>query len=139
LQVLIPYVAPLSFDVPPPIEQRNALDRLAAKQIERRIKKKEGDGYSSDTSTSSVSSISSIERLTSKPRAELSDRQRRKLDKAERKRAKRDEKKAQKEKMRSKKQDRKDAKAHGRQEKRLQKDQKAVEKMEYIIVESLYA
>jgi hypothetical protein len=135
----MPYVAPLLFDVPPPIKHRNALDRLAAKQIEQRIKKKEEDGYSSDTSTSTVSSISSIERLASKPRAELSDRQRRKLDKAERKRAKRDGKKAQKEKMRSKKQDRKGAKVHVRQGKRVQKDQKAVEKMDYIIVESLYA
>ncbi|KAF2791177.1 hypothetical protein K505DRAFT_206973, partial [Melanomma pulvis-pyrius CBS 109.77] len=41
LQALEPYIAPLSFDVPLPTNQRNALDQMAAKQSERNIQKKE--------------------------------------------------------------------------------------------------
>ncbi|KAF3049356.1 hypothetical protein E8E11_005380 [Didymella keratinophila] len=62
-----PYVADLSFDVPPPSGERNVLDKLAAKGIERRRRKQdekhrkkfEKDGYSSDSSSSSSSSSSS--------------------------------------------------------------------------------
>ncbi|KAB2110980.1 hypothetical protein AG0111_0g799 [Alternaria gaisen] len=141
LQVLMPHIAPLSFNVSPPMEQRNALDRLAAKQIERRIRKKE-DSYSSDSSMSSVSSASSIsstEDFMSKPRAELNSREKRKADKAERKREKKEEKRRRRERKRTRKQDRRDTKAHGKPNKRMEKDQKTVAKMEYIVVESLHA
>ncbi|CAN9217808.1 unnamed protein product [Alternaria sp. RS040] len=115
------------------MEQRNALDRLAAKQIERRIRKKEQDSYSSDSSMSSVSSASSIsstENFVSKPRAELNSRERRKADKAERKRQKKEEKRRRRERKRSRKQDRRDTKAHGKPNKSMEKDQKTVAKMD---------
>lgn len=142
LQVLMPHIAPLSFNVSPPMEQRNSLDRLAAKQIERRIRKKEEDSYSSDSSMSSVSSASSIsstENSMSKPRAELNSRERRKADKAERKREKKEEKRRRRERKRSRKQHRRDTKAHSKPDRRMEKDQKTVAKMEYIVVESLHA
>ncbi|CAN9209584.1 unnamed protein product [Alternaria alternata] len=142
LQVLMPHIAPLSFNVSPPMEQRNSLDRLAAKQIERRIRKEEEDSYSSDSSMSSVSSASSIsstENSMSKPRAELNSRERRKADKAERKREKKEEKRRRRERKRSRKQDRRDTKAHSKPDRRMEKDQKTVAKMEYIVVESLHA
>ncbi|KAI4949497.1 hypothetical protein J4E91_005236 [Alternaria rosae] len=137
LQALTPYIAPLSFNVPPPMEQRNALDRMVAKQIERRIKKKEHKGYSSDSRSSSLSSISSIEESALTSHDEVKGKQKRKADKAERKRAKKEEKKARKEQRRSKRQDRKGEKAHGKQCKKLEKEHKMVEKMEYIVIESL--
>ncbi|KAI4645801.1 hypothetical protein J4E93_005379 [Alternaria ventricosa] len=137
LQALTPYIAPLSFNVPSPIEQRSALDRMAAKQIERRIKKKEEKGYSSDSSSSSEPSISSNEESALVSHDEVSGKQKRRADKAERKRAKNEEKKARKKERRSQKQDRKGAKAHVKEGKKLEKEQKMVEKMEYIIIESL--
>ncbi|KAJ0374631.1 hypothetical protein COL26b_007098 [Colletotrichum chrysophilum] len=41
MSALQPYVAPLTFDVPPPTKDRNIIDRLTEKQIQRRVKKKE--------------------------------------------------------------------------------------------------
>ncbi|KAI4938875.1 uncharacterized protein J4E92_000156 [Alternaria infectoria] len=137
LQALTPYIAPLSFNVPPPVEQRNALDRMAAKQIERRIKKKEQKGYSSDSCSGAESSISSDEESTLVSHGEVYGKQKRRADKAERKRVKKEEKKARKEERRPKKQDQKGEKAHGKKGKKLEKEQKMVEKMEYIVIESL--
>jgi hypothetical protein len=67
MSALQPYVADLSLDVLPPSGERNMLDKLAAKGIERRRRKQDGkhrkkseeDGYSSDSSSSSSSSSSS--------------------------------------------------------------------------------
>ncbi|KAI4705905.1 hypothetical protein J4E81_000790 [Alternaria sp. BMP 2799] len=137
LQSLMPYIAPLAFNVPPPIEQRSALDRMAAKQIERRIKKKEEKGYRSDSSSGSLSRTSSSGESTRRSHDEVNGKQKRRADKAERKRAKKEEKKARKEERRSRKRDRKGAKAHVKEGKKLEKEQKMVEKMEYIIIESL--
>lgn len=39
LKALQPYIAPLSFDVPPPTAQTNTLDKLSAKQVNAKIKK----------------------------------------------------------------------------------------------------
>ncbi|KAF4775626.1 hypothetical protein HER10_EVM0012678 [Colletotrichum scovillei] len=41
MRTLAPYVAPLSFEVPPPSKERNIVDRMTEKQIERAVKKKE--------------------------------------------------------------------------------------------------
>ncbi|EQB59445.1 hypothetical protein CGLO_00169 [Colletotrichum gloeosporioides Cg-14] len=41
MSALQPYIAPLTFDVPPPTKDRNIIDRLTEKQIQRRVKKKE--------------------------------------------------------------------------------------------------
>ncbi|KXH42221.1 hypothetical protein CSIM01_08973 [Colletotrichum simmondsii] len=41
MRTLAPYVAPLSFEVPPPSKERNLVDRMTEKQIERAVKKKE--------------------------------------------------------------------------------------------------
>ncbi|KAI4686861.1 uncharacterized protein J4E84_005232 [Alternaria hordeiaustralica] len=137
LQALTPHIAPLSFNVPPPMEQRNALDRMAAKQIERRIRKKEEKSYSSDSSSSSLSSTSSIGESALTSHDEVNGKQKRRSDKAERKRAKKEERKARKEERRSKKQERKGEKAHGKKGKKLEKDQRMVEKMDYIVIEPL--
>jgi hypothetical protein len=37
MKALAPYIAPLMFNVTPPNQQRNALDKIAAKQLERRV------------------------------------------------------------------------------------------------------
>ena len=112
-QALTPCIAPLSFNVPPPIEQQNAVDRMAAKQIELRIKKREHTGYSSDSSSGSESNIGSNEDFTLASHGEVNSRQNRRADKAERKRAKKKEKKARKEERRSEKQVRKGEKGKG--------------------------
>jgi hypothetical protein len=87
MRVLAPYIAQLSFDVPPPTPQRNIIDRISAKQVQSKIAKKDkkqrkqhqkaiekqkslekkrdghepmaSDGYNSDSSSSSSSSSSS--------------------------------------------------------------------------------
>ncbi|KAK2740956.1 hypothetical protein CKAH01_18555 [Colletotrichum kahawae] len=41
MSALQPYIAPLTFDVPPPTKDRNIIDRLTEKRIQRRVKKKE--------------------------------------------------------------------------------------------------
>ncbi|KAF4815604.1 hypothetical protein CGCSCA5_v007118 [Colletotrichum siamense] len=41
MSALQPYIAPLTFDVPPPTKDRNIIDRLTEKQVQRRVKKKE--------------------------------------------------------------------------------------------------
>jgi hypothetical protein len=41
LRVLQPFFAELRFDVPPPAEQKNVLDKIAAKQVSRKISKRE--------------------------------------------------------------------------------------------------
>ncbi|KAK7439289.1 hypothetical protein Landi51_11266 [Colletotrichum acutatum] len=41
MRTLDPYVAPLSFEVLPPSKERNLIDRMTEKQIERAVKKKE--------------------------------------------------------------------------------------------------
>lgn len=38
---LSPYIAPLTTDVPPPTKQRNILDRIAAKQVDKTTEKKD--------------------------------------------------------------------------------------------------
>lgn len=38
---LAPHVAPLTLDVPPPTQQLNALDKMSAKQVSRRIEKQD--------------------------------------------------------------------------------------------------
>ena len=67
MTTLQPYTASLTLDVPPPSNERNVLDKLTAKGIERRRKqqdkkhrkKADNGGYSSDSSSSSSSSSSS--------------------------------------------------------------------------------
>jgi len=41
MQALAPYISPLSFDVPPPTEQQNALDKIAARQIKSKLARQE--------------------------------------------------------------------------------------------------
>ncbi|EXF77138.1 hypothetical protein CFIO01_01785 [Colletotrichum fioriniae PJ7] len=41
MRTLEPYVAPLTFEVPPPSKERNLVDRMTEKQIERAVKKRE--------------------------------------------------------------------------------------------------
>ncbi|KAH8649379.1 hypothetical protein BX600DRAFT_475026 [Xylariales sp. PMI_506] len=41
LKALEPFIAPLSFDIPPPATQRSIINKISAKQIEQRIKKKQ--------------------------------------------------------------------------------------------------
>jgi hypothetical protein len=41
MQVLTPYISPLTLDVPPPSQQRRYVDELSAKAIERRLSKRE--------------------------------------------------------------------------------------------------
>ena len=130
LQALMPYTASLTFNVPPPTEQRNVLDKMAAKQIQRKTKKKEDDGYSSESSSSS--SHGSHDQFRPQPGAGLKGRDRKKAEKAEREWKKKEEK-------RSRRQDKKDAKSHEKSGKRLDKEQKMAGKMEYIVVESLNA
>jgi len=48
LRVLEPFIAQLTLDVPPPTEQRNIIDRLAAKQIQDTIKKKSDELHKED-------------------------------------------------------------------------------------------
>jgi len=117
LQALIQYTAFLAFNVPPPTEQRNVLDKLAAKQIQRKINKKEDGGHSSDSSTRS--SHNSLNKVRPQSDADLKRRERKK------------------EERRSKRQDKKDAKAHENRRKKLEKEQKIVGRMEHIVVESL--
>jgi hypothetical protein len=67
MTALQPYIASLTLNVPPPSGERNVLDRLAAKGIERKRQKQDknhrkradDDGYSSDSSSSSSSSSES--------------------------------------------------------------------------------
>lgn len=67
MTALQPYIASLTLNVPPPSGERNVLDRLAAKGIERKRQKQDknhrkradDDGYSSDSSSSSSSSSDS--------------------------------------------------------------------------------
>lgn len=56
MRALEPYIASLSLDVPPPAEQRNILDKIAAKGIERKVQKAEKKDNSSSSSSSSDSS-----------------------------------------------------------------------------------
>ncbi|CAE7185353.1 hypothetical protein PTNB85_07089 [Pyrenophora teres f. teres] len=51
IEALKPYTASLTFHVPPPIEQRDALDEMAAKQIQRKIKRREDGGHNPEPST----------------------------------------------------------------------------------------
>lgn len=85
LDALGPYTAPLSFDVPLPEEQGNAIDRLSAAQLKRQMAKAEEKA--------------SKERLKEGKKAD------RKAEKADRKREK-DKKKGKKEKQKDKKEDR---------------------------------
>ncbi|KAK1635580.1 hypothetical protein BDP81DRAFT_322000, partial [Colletotrichum phormii] len=41
MRTLEPYIAPLTFEVPPPSKERNLVDRMTEKQIERAVKKKD--------------------------------------------------------------------------------------------------
>jgi hypothetical protein len=67
MTALQPYIASLTLNVPPPGGERNVLDKLAAKGIERKRQKQDkkhrnkdgNDGYSSDSSSSSSSSSDS--------------------------------------------------------------------------------
>jgi hypothetical protein len=67
MTVLQPYIANLTLNVTPPSGERNVLDKLAAKGIERKRQKQDkkhrnkdgNDGYSSDSSSSSSSSSDS--------------------------------------------------------------------------------
>ncbi|KAF4832280.1 hypothetical protein CGCTS75_v004520 [Colletotrichum tropicale] len=44
MSALQPYIAPLTFNVPPPTKDRNIIDRLTEKQVQRRVKKKKKKG-----------------------------------------------------------------------------------------------
>lgn len=67
MTALQPYIASLTLNVPPPSGERNVLEKLAAKGIERKRQKHDknhrnragDDGYSSDSSSSSSSSSDS--------------------------------------------------------------------------------
>ena len=67
MTALQPYIASLTLNVPPPSGERNVLEKLAAKGIERKRQKHDknhrnragDDGYSSDSSSSSSSSSES--------------------------------------------------------------------------------
>jgi hypothetical protein len=41
MKALAPYIAPLTFDVAPSNQERNVLDQIAAKQLERRVARKD--------------------------------------------------------------------------------------------------
>jgi hypothetical protein len=164
LQVLQPYTAPLSFDVPPPTEQRNTIDRLAAKQIAQRIEKKKTKddkraakaGHTSaeyrgvNTDTSSLSSRASTSTDSSThdddtPRPS-SSRIRRINEKADDKLLRKPHKAAQIEAKRERKLAKQEKKSGRREQKEERKEAKGARKqeekaqsMEFVVVEALNA
>lgn len=137
MRALEPYIAPLTFDVPPPTPQRNVLDQIAAKQIQRRLNRKEEDGYGSDYSSRSGSSIS-IENTGHSSVEGLKGRDRRKAEKADRQRVEKIGKKERNAAERKLKEDGKRHKRGSREcEKKTEKERKKIAQMEYIVVENL--
>lgn len=141
-------IAPISFDVPPPIFQRNVIDQMAAKQIERRRREKEKNGYSSSSPSSSSSSdsdsasdidSSAVRSIGPIDAHNLSPKQRRRIKKTERRHARNEAKQARKERKSSRKSQKREAKARGKQDKGHSREQKKTTKMEYIVVEKLEA
>ncbi|KAI1511814.1 hypothetical protein L13192_07052 [Pyrenophora tritici-repentis] len=54
IEALKPYTASMTFNVPPPIELRDSLDKMAAKQIQRKIKKREDGVHNPESSRESI-------------------------------------------------------------------------------------
>lgn len=133
-------IAPLSFEVPPRAQQRNVMDKLAAKGIDRKILKgrkkglrqahKQGVQLSqADLALlgSDVSSASSDSSSSSSSSSSDSDRSSRK---AKKRAARKEEKRAKKLAKRERRDAKKSAKRRG-------KDAKKVSKLKWIVIESL--
>lgn len=156
---LAPYIAPLSFDVPPPILQRNMLDKLSARQIENTLKRQEKKQQYSQEKTKkkdekklnkarerSESEVlelqerlqemeSKIEEINLKADEKLLAKSNPKLAKIEEKRSKRIEKTERKRNELSNELSDQRPQPAGRPGK--SKDGKIAAKMEYIVVEAL--
>ncbi|KAF3001279.1 hypothetical protein E8E13_004269 [Curvularia kusanoi] len=159
MYALQPYVADLSFNVPPPSGERNILDRIAAKSIEKKRKKQEeksrkNDGYSSDSSSSSSSSSDSdseddksqrkIARRVRKINREAEKDLRRHPDRAAQIEEDRARKVFQAENKPSRDSGKEERKRKKKQSKRLEKSNKRqskdlekVRKLEFIVVEDM--
>ncbi|KAK1495296.1 hypothetical protein CTAM01_08751 [Colletotrichum tamarilloi] len=131
MRTLAPYVAPLSFEVPPPSKERNFVDRMTEKQIERAVKKKEKQRERKRSKIRNSNQDQPLDKfeyvqcldgsLTHKkvPKLEKQyERNQRKMEKAERKAA---EKLDKKEPLESKKIKRKEEKKMRKAEKKCQR------------------
>lgn len=165
MQALAPYVAPLTLNVPPPTKQRNVLDKMSAKQIERSRQKQEKgqqkkDGYSSDTgSGSSLSSDSSsssdsslegmekkirsadarIDRINRKAELDMLSKDPRAAAKVEEKRTKQIRKVEKKRAENSRKVERRNLKVDKKRNSKSEKDIKKIARMEFLVIENLDA
>jgi hypothetical protein len=148
MQALMPYVAPLSFDVPPPTEQRSLIDKMSAKQIERRVqknkKKEEQEAGKTrhkheNISTMHAASDAHRGRYDSDSSSDSSsdskeDRKRKKkLRKAER----REEKSERRETKSERRHDEKISKAKKKQEKKVDKENEKAARIEFLVVEEM--
>ncbi|KAH8894598.1 hypothetical protein GQ53DRAFT_820966 [Thozetella sp. PMI_491] len=152
MQALAPYVSPLSLDVPPPAPQRSVLDRISAKQIQHTIDKKEKKERKKQSASQSDSESDSDNSLDEKLR-KLDERVRKIDMKAEKDLASKGPSKAYKveekrrEELQKVEEDRQKVEGKGerrprkvdkKKDKKVNKELKQVEKMEYLVIESLW-
>lgn len=145
------YIAQLSLDVPPPSGERNILDRIAAKGVEKKRQKQDkkhrrkygDDGYSSDSSSSSSSSSSSDEGKAQQKAARRVDSIDRKAEKDSRKHPHRaaeiEEERARKVQEVEEKLVRSSRKNKNTKKiaKKMEKDMEKVKRLEFLVVEAL--
>ncbi|OHE98653.1 hypothetical protein CORC01_06104 [Colletotrichum orchidophilum] len=166
---LEPYIAPLTFDVPPPSKERNFVDRMTEKQIERTLKKKakKKEKRSNKIRESNLNRPRDESKYVDHLDGSLNDKKvlklekrhsknQRKMEKAERKAAEKMEnagpfeskKIKRKQEKRIRKAEKECNRLEGREEeifskaakkrnKRHAKDVRKVEKIEYLLIESL--
>ncbi|UKZ57913.1 hypothetical protein TrVGV298_011774 [Trichoderma virens] len=165
MQSISANIAPLSFNVPPPSEQRNIIDRLSAKQVESQMKKSEKKnrkkllelrekdakmsrrspapmGYAgSDSSDSSWEDEQQelddkIRKIHRKADEKLVDASPRQASKIEEKREKEIRKIEREQRKLDKEVEKKMSKALRKQDKKLSEDGRKAGRMEFIVVEN---
>lgn len=159
MRSLTPYIAPLTFDVPPPAEQRYRIDQISAKAIDRerkqiakkqqkkmnknrrRQEKMEGpatiDEHSSDTS-SDTSSQSSLDTTLRSSNIMKSDKKMRKMERKAARKLEKQERSMQKaQRKMERKSEKRSEKVSHKNDKEERKEQSLITRMEFLVIENL--